>query len=311
MEDLQYVGFWARFWASVVDVILLMMIIYPLFYLIYGDAFIEKAADFSFINNVVGYILPFMAILIFWHYKSATPGKMLLKAKIVDVETLEKPTMKQYVIRNFAYLISFIPFGLGYLWAGWDAKKQTWHDKLAHTVVVQPKKEQKPKSIGSYIAIGFGVFAIGIFTVILTLGMMIQTGIMPDGDLYDQKKLPSHVSVALTDKNVLEESETILYYQPEGTFSFTNSGIVFTNETIRYFETDEQDEVLLWDFPLNKIGKLVLNVESFTLGIEIITMEIYDDAGEMEFIVGLTPVSGQSASFKKEIMELWKNARKD
>jgi hypothetical protein len=31
MEDLQYVGFWSRFWASVVDIIILMMIIYPIF----------------------------------------------------------------------------------------------------------------------------------------------------------------------------------------------------------------------------------------------------------------------------------------
>jgi len=32
-----------------------------------------------------------------------------------------------------------IPFFLGILWVGIDARKQGWHDKLAGTVVVRPK----------------------------------------------------------------------------------------------------------------------------------------------------------------------------
>ncbi|MFC3854060.1 RDD family protein [Salinispirillum marinum] len=39
---------------------------------------------------------------------------------------------RQYV----RYFVSTIPLLLGFFWMLWDAKNQTWHDKLAGTVVV-------------------------------------------------------------------------------------------------------------------------------------------------------------------------------
>jgi uncharacterized RDD family membrane protein YckC len=38
--------------------------------------------------------------------------------------------------RYFGSILSALPCLLGLLWPLWDAKKQTFHDKLAHTVVV-------------------------------------------------------------------------------------------------------------------------------------------------------------------------------
>jgi len=32
-----------------------------------------------------------------------------------------------------------LPLMLGILWVAFDPRKQGWHDKLAHTVVVRPK----------------------------------------------------------------------------------------------------------------------------------------------------------------------------
>lgn len=309
MQAFKYVGFWSRFWATIIDIVILMVIIYPLFYLIYGDEFIYKAGDFTFINTLINYIFPFIAVIVLWKSKGATPGKMLIKAKIVDETTFEEPTTKQLIVRYFAYILSFIPVGLGYFWAGWDSRKQTWHDKLAHTVVVQPNKGLKKKSIGSIFAIVFGVFAIAIFSGLMGIGLMLQNGMMPDGDLYNAKKLPSQVSIELIDMNVLSKEEAIHYYQPESIFSFTKSGTIITDEAIRYFETNSEDEVILWDFPLEKIGKLSLEVERYMLGIEVINMTLYNEEDEVEFMVGLSPKNGKGKVFKEELMELWKNAR--
>ena len=309
MQAFQYVGFWSRFWATIVDILILMVIMYPLFYLMYGDEFIYKAGDFTFINTLINYVLPFLAVIVLWKSKGATPGKMLIKAKIVDEITFEQPSTKQLIVRYFAYIISFIPLGLGYFWAGWDSRKQTWHDKLAHTVVVQPKKSSQKKSIGSIFAIVFGVFAIVIFSGLMGIGLMLQNGMMPDGDLYSAEKLPQNVTVELLGKNVLFNEEVIHYYQPESIFSFTKTATLFTDETIRYFETDSEGEVILWDFPLKKIGKLTLEIAPFMVGIEIVTMTIHNEEGEIEFSAALSPKSGKSKVFKKELMELWKNAR--
>ena len=64
---------------------------------------------------------------------------MALSAKIVDAETGKEPSIAQYIGRYFAYIISAIPFCLGFIWVAFDSKKQGWHDKLAGTVVVRPK----------------------------------------------------------------------------------------------------------------------------------------------------------------------------
>ena len=73
----------------------------------------------------------------FWLYKSATPGKMVLGLKVVDADSGTPLSVGQSIIRYLGYYIASIPLLLGLLWVGWDKKKQGWHDKLAKTVVVK------------------------------------------------------------------------------------------------------------------------------------------------------------------------------
>ena len=134
----QYVGFWLRFGASVIDSIILIMFTYPFLFLIYGSQYFDSAEsvqDFS--DVIITYALPMLATILFWIYKSATPGKILLQAKIVDEITGNKPTVKQSIIRYFAYYVSLIPLGVGFFWIAWDDKKQGWHDKIAGTIVIR------------------------------------------------------------------------------------------------------------------------------------------------------------------------------
>lgn len=79
----------------------------------------------------------FCATYFFWVYRAATPGKMLISARIADAKTFEKPTRKQYVIRFLGYFISLLPFFLGFFWIALNKKKQGWHDLLAGTVVIK------------------------------------------------------------------------------------------------------------------------------------------------------------------------------
>jgi len=44
------------------------------------------------------------------------------------------------IVRYFGYILCFLSailFCLGFLWIGWDSRKQGWHDKLANTYVVK------------------------------------------------------------------------------------------------------------------------------------------------------------------------------
>ncbi|PSU23936.1 RDD family protein [Photobacterium phosphoreum] len=133
-----YIGFWQRVLASLVDTALVVLITVPLMYFAYGeiypqtDTFVMGPMDV-----LINYALPFIGVILFWVYKSATPGKMVIKAQIVDAQTGGKPSAKQSVIRYLGYFVSTIPLGLGLMWVGWDKRKQGWHDKLAGTVVIK------------------------------------------------------------------------------------------------------------------------------------------------------------------------------
>ncbi|KPJ67256.1 MAG: hypothetical protein AMJ43_05140 [Coxiella sp. DG_40] len=135
---IKYGGFWVRFTASVVDSLLVLVVILPLLVAIYGpkyfvtNSLIKGPADF-----IICWIFPLLAILAFWKYKSATPGKMLFKFIITDATTLQKPSTGQLIIRYLGYCISTIPFCLGFLWIAIDRRKQGWHDKIARTVVIK------------------------------------------------------------------------------------------------------------------------------------------------------------------------------
>jgi uncharacterized RDD family membrane protein YckC len=140
-SELEYVGFWPRLGASIIDTILVIVICYPLLTLIYGKQYwsstvlVQGPADI-----LLNWVLPAIAVVLFWVYRQATPGKMAIRARIVDARTGGRPSTGQLIGRYFAYYLSTIPLMLGFLWIAFDPRKQGWHDKLANTVVVRPRR---------------------------------------------------------------------------------------------------------------------------------------------------------------------------
>jgi len=130
----EYVGFWARVGASLIDSIATLGLVVVLSVCFFGGA-PEGAgglADFT-----ISWIIPAIAVLVFWFARGATPGKMVIHAVIVDATTLAPPTYWQYVGRYLGYFVSAIPLCLGLIWVAFDARKQGWHDKMANTVVIR------------------------------------------------------------------------------------------------------------------------------------------------------------------------------
>lgn len=148
-NEFEYAGFWIRTGAAIIDTILIILITFPMLISIYGWAyfddeqkgFIAGPADF-----LISWVAPAIAVIIFWIYKQATPGKMAISAKIVDAQTGNAASPTQLIGRYLAYYLSTIPLGLGFIWVAFDERKQGWHDKLAGTVVVR-KKSRGPKPV--------------------------------------------------------------------------------------------------------------------------------------------------------------------
>ncbi len=146
----RYVGFWARFLAMLIDNIWVTIVLVLVLMGLFGQDFMAMVAmppdgspeamgmaaqgAGSFLANL---LLPAALILGFWVWKAATPGKMVISAKIVDAKTLGKPSTGQLIVRYIGYFISAFVFGLGFLWVAFDKRKQGWHDKIAGTLVVK------------------------------------------------------------------------------------------------------------------------------------------------------------------------------
>ena len=68
--------------------------------------------------------------------KGQTPGKAAVGIKVVDM--FHKETgFGRALFRTFGYYLSSFFLMAGFLWYFFDRNRQTWHDKLAGTIVVE------------------------------------------------------------------------------------------------------------------------------------------------------------------------------
>ena len=116
-------GFGRRLAAFAIDALVLFVMIAPLELFGLRGFFVEA-------------LLPAIAVLVFWRLYGATPGKMAVSAKIVDARTGGAPATLRLVVRYAGYLVSTLPFFLGFAWIAIDRRKQGWHDKIAGTLVI-------------------------------------------------------------------------------------------------------------------------------------------------------------------------------
>lgn len=134
---MRYAGFWIRFLAYLIDGIILSVIGRILF----GASTTAYSAGGSMASFSVNYsgwrtLVPLAYVLIFWITCSTTPGKMICKLKIVE-ENGQKLSWQKALLRLVGYVVSGAVLFIGFIWIGFDKKKQGWHDKIAGTYVVK------------------------------------------------------------------------------------------------------------------------------------------------------------------------------
>ena len=78
-----------------------------------------------------------------------TPGKRIVGVRVVRQSNGAPLGYGLAIGRTLARLVDGLAFGLGYLWALWDPQHQTWHDKIAATLVVRASVYPPPPRPGS------------------------------------------------------------------------------------------------------------------------------------------------------------------
>ena len=93
------------------------------------------------ILDVTGYLIAIaLSIAYFIYFEGSasgqTIGKRVLGIRVVDYGSGGPLGYGKAFLRYIGRLASGAICYLGYLWSIWDKEKQTWHDKIANTVVV-------------------------------------------------------------------------------------------------------------------------------------------------------------------------------
>ena len=163
----EYVGFWVRLAAWIIDRLITAVISVLLITAFGGSIGVQFAelppetlqapapeADSAaeqgpVFGSVSLSVLVFSwAISVIYHvvltgWRSQTVGKMLLGILVVNADG-NRPGWSQLVLReSVGKLASELPLWLGYFWAGWDGRKRAWHDYLGGTYIVR-----KPRKTG-------------------------------------------------------------------------------------------------------------------------------------------------------------------
>ncbi len=114
-------GFWLRMAAMFIDLILVAMICGP--------------------TGAGAFILPALAAYgaVMWKIKGTTIGGIVCGLRVVrlDDRSLDWPTV---VARALGCFLSLVVLALGFLRVAFAADRQSWHDKIAGTVVVREPK---------------------------------------------------------------------------------------------------------------------------------------------------------------------------
>jgi uncharacterized RDD family membrane protein YckC len=112
-------GFWLRLLASLLDLALVFLVL-------------------LLIARRVHWFLPVWLLyhLLFWIGQGTTVGGIICGLRIVRVDG-QPLSPGVAIVRLLGSVFSLAVAGIGFFWAGWSASKQSWHDKIAGTLVLR------------------------------------------------------------------------------------------------------------------------------------------------------------------------------
>ena len=136
---MNYAGFWKRFAAHLID----MIIIWPGTFaigFIFAIIMVAGGTDDPGSLQGFGFILGLVVVWLYYSVMESSPtqgtlGKMALGIKVTDLEG-NRIGLGKATGRHFGKIVSWLLLCIGYIMAAFTQKKQALHDMMAGTLVV-------------------------------------------------------------------------------------------------------------------------------------------------------------------------------
>jgi uncharacterized RDD family membrane protein YckC len=94
-------------------------------------------------NILFEFFIGYIYYILFFRSGGRTPGKRLLRLRVIDLKGRQRLGWYQSLERAHGYAASTLLAFLGFLQVLWDHEGLTMHDKLAGTTVIRIKKESQ------------------------------------------------------------------------------------------------------------------------------------------------------------------------
>ena len=122
--------------------------------------------------NVAGILIPFVPFgvfitnLIILYRQGQTVGARLFKIRVIR-DNGDVAGFYQMFVRATASTLSVIPLGLSFWWAFRDENRQTWHDKMLGTYVVQdtPELSVRPRTSSNAAKLWFWILLVSLIAL--------------------------------------------------------------------------------------------------------------------------------------------------
>jgi len=105
------------------------------------DSFVSSENMEQMINVTNTFVLEYMLMKIIYQaffvmQYGASIGKIVMKIRVIEISTMQTPSVISALNRAIFRVISELLLYLGFLWGLLNPERQTWHDKTARTLVV-------------------------------------------------------------------------------------------------------------------------------------------------------------------------------
>lgn len=137
-NNLELASIGSRIKAYVIDDILITVVILLIFWDVIANSGSDLGTVLMVMNEFVMQVLALKFIyqtFFIWYY-GATVGKIIAKIRIIDHDNLSRVTLLQAALRSFGRILSEMFFYIGFIFAYFNDGKQTFHDKISKTLVV-------------------------------------------------------------------------------------------------------------------------------------------------------------------------------
>lgn len=140
-------GVAVRFFAVFIDGLVMGVLAFILVFVFGLFATGAGQTDSGFVQTMAGIFgtIIYMILILFqflyygyfWSTNGQSPGKKLMGVMVVQKDGGSMSFVKAGLRGTLGYWISGLIFGLGFIWAIFDADNETWHDKIFGTRVVR------------------------------------------------------------------------------------------------------------------------------------------------------------------------------